>query len=88
MSKIAKIVFATSALLTLSAPVLAGPFGDGNAEERDFAATGILATLQQRGVPATAVEEYGTDILAFVTTDNGTEKMVILDATTLEPITH
>lgn len=88
MKKTIAIVLTAATLLGTAAPALAGPFGDGDADSRDFAAFGVLSTLQQRGVPVTAVEEYGENILAYVQNDQGQTKMVILDPATLKPITR
>jgi hypothetical protein len=86
MKKTIALVLSTVALLGMAAPVLAGPFGNGDSDDRDFAATRILNTLQQRGVPATAVEEWGDYVRAFVKHDNGSQTMMFFDPITLERV--
>ncbi|HTM76005.1 MAG TPA: hypothetical protein VL133_00030 [Devosia sp.] len=64
----------------------AGVFGDGSAEYREFMADTILTRLQQSGVPATSVEEWGSLVRAFVTQPDGTEAMQFFAPDTLKPV--
>ncbi len=84
MKKTIAIALTTATMLGMAAPALAAPFGDGDSDARDFAAFGILSTLQQRGVEATAVEEWGDYVRAYVTNADGSQSMVMFDPITLQ----
>ena len=86
MNKSIILALPTASLLGMAAPALAAPFGNGDADARDFAAFGILSTLQQRGVEATAVEEWGDYVRAYVTNDDGTQSMQLFEPVTLKQV--
>lgn len=65
----------------------AGVFGEGSAEHREWMADTILSRLQQQGVPATAVEEWGGLVRAYVTQPDGTQAMQFFAPDTLAPAT-
>ena len=87
MKKTIAIVLTTAALLGTAVPVLAGPFGSGDAESRDFVASGILHTLQERGIDATGVEEWGDYVRAYVRQPDGSIKMAFFDPIGLKQVT-
>jgi hypothetical protein len=64
----------------------AGAFGDGSSEQREFTANNILVRLQQAGVPATSVEEWGNLVRAFVTQPDGSQAMQLFAPDTLKPV--
>ncbi len=51
-----------------------------------FDADYVLYQLQSQGVTATAVEEWGTVLRAFVTTADGRQVMQYFDASTLQQV--
>jgi hypothetical protein len=63
-----------------------GAFGDGSSEMRDFTADSILVRLQQQGVNATGVEEWGDLVRAYVTLDDGRQVMQFFTAGSLQPV--
>lgn len=63
-----------------------GAFGEGSAQAREFAADTILIRLQQSGVPATSVEEWGGLVRAFVTQPDGSQAMQFFAPDSLEPV--
>jgi hypothetical protein len=71
MNRISLIAVATASLLSLAVPAMASPFGDGSKDQRDFRASNILISLQQKGVNATSVEEWGSLVRAFVVGGDG-----------------
>ena len=87
MKKTIAIALTAITLLGTAAPALAGPFGDGDADSRDFVASGILSTLQQRGINATGVEEWGDYVRAFVRQSDGSIKMAFFDPIGLKQVT-
>ena len=87
MKKTIAIALTAAALLGTAAPALAGPFGGGDAESRDFAAAGILDTLQKRGIDATGVEEWGDYVRAYVRLPDGSIKMAFFDPIGLQQVT-
>lgn len=65
----------------------AGVFGEGSAEHREWMADTILTRLQQQGVKATSVEEWGGLVRAYVTQPDGTQAMQFFAPDTLAPAT-
>jgi hypothetical protein len=63
-----------------------GPFGSGPSEDRDWVADSVLSRLQQQGVQATSVEEWGGLVRAFVTLPNGNQAMQLFTPDTLTPV--
>ena len=61
---------AAASLAGVAAPAMADAFGDGSSEMREFTADSILIRLQNQGVNATSVEEWGDLVRAFVTLDD------------------
>jgi hypothetical protein len=87
MNKTIALALTTAAMIGIAAPVLAAPFGDGSKEMRDFRAWSVLTTLQQDGVNATAVEEWGDYVRAYVLAPDGSQTMAFFDPITLKPVT-
>ena len=79
------IVTAT-ALLGAAAPAMAGAFGDGDLDAHETIADTILANLQEQGVQATAVEEWGNLVRAYVIEADGTQTMQFFSPVTLQPV--
>jgi len=50
-------------------------FGGGSPEMRAFIADSVLAQLQQKGINATAVEDWSGLIRAYVTLEDGSQVM-------------
>jgi hypothetical protein len=71
------------------APAMAdtGAFGDGSPEMREFTADSILSSLQNKGVNATSVEEWGGLVRAYVKLDNGAQAMQLFVPGSLEQVT-
>lgn len=86
MKKIIAVALTTVTVLGMAAPAFAGAFGEGSSDMRDLKAWSILNALQNSGVNATSVEEYGDNVLAFVTTEDGKQKMQIFNPSTLAPV--
>lgn len=61
-------------------------FGTGSTEMREFTADSILTSLHQKGVNATAVEEWGGLVRAYVTLDNGQQTMELFQPGSLEKV--
>ena len=62
-------------------------FGSGSVEMREFTANSILAELQQRGVNATAVEDWSGLIRAYVTLEDGSQVMQFYTPGSLQQVT-
>ena len=88
MKKIIALALASTVLLGAAAPALAGPFGDGDADSRDFVASRILNTMQHKGIDVVSIEAAGPNILAFLRTEDGGQKMAILDPVTFQPVAY
>ncbi|GHA20886.1 hypothetical protein GCM10007989_15050 [Devosia pacifica] len=76
--------------LTAAAPAFADtgrPFGEGSSDSREFAAYSILVRLQQSGVDATNVEEWGPLVRAYVRQDDGSTTMLFFEPDTLQQVT-
>ncbi|KKC37846.1 hypothetical protein WH87_09180 [Devosia epidermidihirudinis] len=88
MIKTTVIALLTAASLAgVAAPAYASAFGDVSPEFRSFVADSIVADLNQKGVHATSVEEWGDLIRAYVTNDNGTQTMEFFTPGSLQPVT-
>jgi len=61
-------------------------FGGGSPEMRAFIADSVLAQLQQKGVNATAVEDWSGLIRAYVTLDDGSQTMQFFKPGSLEQV--
>jgi hypothetical protein len=78
---------AAVSLAGFAAPAFADTaFGDGSPEMREFAANSILSRLQQQGVNASSVEEWGDLVRAYVTLDDGSQVMQFFTAGSLQPV--
>lgn len=86
MNKKIALALVTAAMIGVAAPVLASPFGDGDQEMRDFKAWSILSELQQNGVNATGVEEWGDYVRAYVSAPDGSQTMQLFDPVTLQQL--
>ena len=75
MAGVAAPAFATSSLVEITS------------ETSDWAPDTVLTRLQQQGVHATAVEQWGGLVRAFVTLDDGSEVMQFFTPDTLKPVT-
>lgn len=63
-----------------------GIFGSGSIEWQQFAADSIVAQLQDKGINATAVEDWSGLVRAYVTLEDGTQVMQLFTPDTLEPV--
>lgn len=85
-------VIALLAVASISAVALpayadtTGVFGSGDNEAHDWVADTILTRLQQDGVKATSVEEWGGLVRAYVTLEDGSEVMQFYTPGTLDQI--
>ena len=87
MMKSSLIALVTAATIAGALPaVAAAPFGDGDADSREWRAETILVRLQDKGVNATAVEEWGSLVRAYVEQPDGTEVMQFFTPDTLTPV--
>jgi len=87
MIKNTLIALATgTVLLGAAAPAMAGAFGEGSTEARETIADNLLVRLQQQGVNATSVEEWGDLVRAFVVEADGTVGMQLFTPVLLEPV--
>jgi len=87
MIKHTLIALATAtALLGAAAPAMAGAFGDGDADSRQFVSEIILNGLHDKGVNATSVEEWGNLVRAYVVQADGTETMEFFTPVQLQPV--
>lgn len=89
---------AAAALAGIAVPAFAAPapvvesngietaFGGGSPEMRDFIADSVLAQLQQKGVNATAVEDWSGLIRAYVTLEDGSQTMQFYKPGSLEQV--
>ena len=92
---IKNIVLAVVAVASVSAvalPAYAGTgivsvFGTGDNDDQDWVASSIVTRLQEQGVNATSVENWGGLIRAYVTQEDGTEVMQFFAPGSLEQIT-
>lgn len=77
-----------AAVAGVAAPALADSEGlfHGSLESQQFAADSIVAQLQQRGINATAVEDWSGLVRAFVTLEDGTQTMQFFTPGSLEPV--
>lgn len=62
-------------------------FGTGSVEMRDFIASSVLNRLQEKGINATAVEDWSGLIRAYVTLEDGTQTMQFFTPGSLEQVT-
>ena len=61
-------------------------FGGGSIEMRDFIAESVLSQLQQKGINATAVEDWSGLIRAYVTLEDGSQTMQFFQPGSLEQV--
>lgn len=61
-------------------------FGGGSVEMRDFIADSVLTQLRQKGINASAVEDWSGLIRAYVTLDNGSQVMQFYKPGSLEQV--
>ena len=81
-------LIAAAAMAGVAAPAMADTaFGDGSPEMREFVADSIVSRLQNQGVAATEVEEWGDLVRAYVTGADGTQTMQLFTAGSLQPVT-
>lgn len=87
MIKNTLIALATAtALLGAAAPAMAGAFGDGDSDSRQFVSEIILAGLHDQGINARSVEEWGDLVRAYVIQADGTETMQLFTPDHLQPV--
>ena len=89
---------AAASMAGIAVPALAAPapavessdvdtaFGSGTPEMRDFIADSVLAQLQQKGINATAVEDWSGLIRAYVTQEDGSQTMQFFKPGSLEQV--
>ncbi|WDR07045.1 hypothetical protein PSQ90_06300 [Devosia rhodophyticola] len=89
MKKTIIALVTVASLAGVVAPAFAStsPFGDGNDSAREFAAETILTRLQDKGVAATSVEEWGDLVRAWVKTNDGKTEMKYFTPDSLTPVT-
>ena len=83
-------LLAVASISAVAVPAYAdtnGVFGSGDNEAQDWVADSIVTRLQQQGVNATSVEEWGGLVRAYVTLEDGTEVMQFFTPGSLEQIT-
>jgi hypothetical protein len=82
---------AAAAIVGVAAPAMAdnsgAAFGSGSSESREFTADNILVRLQQQGINATGVEEWGNLVRAYVTLEDGTQVMQLYTPGSLDLVT-
>ncbi|MCY1546270.1 hypothetical protein D9M68_822590 [compost metagenome] len=61
-------------------------FGSGSVEMRTFTADSVLVQLKQKGVNASAVEEWSGLIRAYVTLEDGSQVMQFYKPGSLEQV--
>lgn len=61
-------------------------FGTGSVEMREFIADSVLTQLQQKGINATAVEDWSGLIRAYVTLEDGSQTMQFFKPGSLEQV--
>lgn len=76
------VVAVASPAFAMSAPVVI----EEHENSPYYAETDVLARLQQRGVDATSVENWGTLIRAYVRQDDGTETQLFFTRDSLTPV--
>lgn len=86
MMKSSLIALVTAATIAGALPVAAAPFGEGDADTREWRAETILVRLQDKGINATSVEEWGPLVRAFVELPDGTKDMQFFTPDTLTPV--
>lgn len=90
-------LIAAASLAGVALPAFAAPapvetndidtaFGGGSVEMRDFIANSVLSQLQQKGVNATAVEDWSGLIRAYVTLDDGSQVMQFFEPGSLKQV--
>ena len=80
-------LLAASAMVGVAGPAMADTaFGNGTPEMREFIADNILTRLQDQGVNATSVEEWGDLVRAFVNQPDGTVAMQLFTPGSLQPV--
>lgn len=88
---------AAASLAGIAVPAFAAPapapevtadtaFGSGSPEMRDFIADSVIAQLQEKGVNATAVEDWSGLIRAYVTLEDGSQTMQFFKPGSLEQV--
>jgi hypothetical protein len=75
-------ILAAPALIGVS-PVSTAAFADTEIFARPESL--VLNELKQEGITADRVEEWGNYVLAFVTNDDGTTSLMLLDGETYAP---
>ncbi|WDR02122.1 hypothetical protein PSQ19_15860 [Devosia algicola] len=83
---IALVTVASLAGVAVPAFASTSPFGDGTDDARAFVAETMLTRLNEQGVPATSVEEWGDLVRAWVKTDDGHSEMRYFTPDTLRPV--
>lgn len=86
-------LFAVASISAVALPVYAtesqhdnvGAFGPGDNDAQDWVASTVLTRLQQQGINATSVEDWGGLVRAYVTLEDGTEVMQFFTPDTLQP---
>lgn len=73
---------ATAALAGVALPAMAAPA----THTSDFDSDYVLYELQSKGVNATAVEQWGSYVRAFVVNADGTQGMQLYTPDTLAPV--
>lgn len=61
-------------------------FGGGSPEMRAFVADSVLTELRQKGINATAVEDWSGLVRAYVTLEDGSQTMQFFQPGTLEQV--
>ena len=80
---------AAASLSAATVPAFAdySAFGDDSSTEmRDFTADSIVTQLRQKGINATAVEDWSGLIRAYVTLEDGSQVMQFFEPGSLEQV--
>lgn len=79
---------AAASIAGIAVPAFASEtaFGGGSPEMRDFIADSVLTQLQQKGINATAVEDWSGLVRAFVTLEDGSQTMQFFKPGSLEQV--
>jgi hypothetical protein len=85
-SVIALVAVAAMGTVAVPAFAAAGDFGGEPKLQNDFQADTVLVRLQQDGVPATSVEEWGGLVRAYVVQPDGSQAMLFFTPDTLLPV--
>lgn len=89
MNKKIVTLISAAALAAIAVPAMAAPSLENGDRGFGFEYQHKLAVLNEQGIKATSIEEWGDNVLrAFVVTDNGHQVMKFFDKDTLAPLSN